>query len=365
MVAITDKPIATDTGDTGRLIGETTRRLMQPHCSSVQLKDAEGSWSEPLWRELDDTGFTRALVPSGAGDLEIPIADALSIIRIAGSFSAPVPLAESMLAHWMLQTAGLPAIKGPLSIAPVNAEERFELRPARSAWQLKGTASRVPWGRYSATVVVAAEVDGKSFIAAVPCSSFLDVVHGENLAREPRDQIRIDASIPSRLVAPFDPGVEGIYTLGAAMRVLQMTGALDSVLRLTVQYAQDRKQFGRAIGKFQAVQQNVAVMAANIAAARAAANSVVRIIAESGSSYGIAAAKLRTNEAATIAAKIAHQVHGAMGFTQEYELHFLTKRLWSWRDEFGSEAVWGRKLGRAVCERGPDQLWAFITSEMT
>jgi acyl-CoA dehydrogenase len=148
------------------------------------------------------------------------------------------------------------------------------------------------------------------------------------------------------------------------MRVLQMTGALDAVLRLTVQYVQDRKQFGRALGKFQAVQQNIAIMAANIAAARSAANSVTRVVAEAGSDFAIGAAKLRTNEAATIAAKIAHQLHGAMGFTQEYPLHFLTKRLWSWRDEFGNENVWSARLGSAACARGADNLWAFITSEM-
>jgi acyl-CoA dehydrogenase len=359
-----DKPTASETEDAGHLIEETAQRLLQSYCSPAQLKDAEGSWSEPLWRELEDAGFTAALMPSGGPGVEIPIADALNIIRIAGSFSAPVPLPESMLAHWVMAGSGIPAIKGPLSIAPVSAEERFKLRRANGVWHLKGTASRVPWGRYAAAIVVAAESDGRSFIAVAPRTSFLETVHGENLAREPRDRIRIDASIPDSSVARFDQGADGVYTLGAAMRVLQMTGSLDSVLRLTVQYAQDRKQFGRAIGKFQAIQQSVAVMAANIAAARAAANSVVRIIAENGSLYGVAAAKLRTNEAVAIAAKTAHQVHGAMGFTQEYELHFLTKRLWSWRDEFGSEALWGRKLGRAVCERGPDQLWAFITSEM-
>jgi acyl-CoA dehydrogenase len=364
MEASTHTPTATDTSDMGRLIEEAIRKLLQPHCTSARLKAAEGGWSEPLWRELDEAGFTRALMPSGAGDPEIPMADALNIIRIAGAYSAPVPLAESMLASWVLETAGI-AAAGPLSIAPVNTEECFALRRTDSGWHLSGTASRVPWGRYAQTVVVAAELAGQGYVAAVPRTSVLDVVEGENLAREPRDQLRIDAALPDCIVAPFAAGVGGLYTLGAAIRVLQMTGALDSVLRLTVQYAQERKQFGRAIGKFQAIQQNVAVMAANIAAARAAANSVVQNLVESVSSYGIAAAKLRTNEAATIAAKTAHQVHGAMGFTQEYELHFLTKRLWSWRDEFGSETVWGRKLGRAVCERGADHVWAFITAEMT
>ncbi len=365
MEACNNTPTATDSGDTSRIIDETIRRLLQPHCTSACLREAEGSWSEPLWRELDEAGFTRALMPMDTGDLEIPMTDALNIIRIAGTFSAPVPLAESMLASWLLASAGIAPAAGPLSIAPVNGEERFALRRTNAGWQLTGTASRVPWGRHAATVVAAAEVDGAGYLAAVPRAAFREVVEGENLAREPRDRICIDAALPDAAVAAFEPGVERLYTLGAAMRVLQMTGALDSVLRLTVRYAQERKQFGRAIGKFQAIQQNVAVMAAHIAAARAAANSVVQNIVEGGSLYGIAAAKLRTNEAATIAAKTAHQVHGAMGFTQEYELHFLTKRLWSWRDEFGSETLWGRKLGHAVCEAGADDVWAFITAEMT
>jgi acyl-CoA dehydrogenase len=148
------------------------------------------------------------------------------------------------------------------------------------------------------------------------------------------------------------------------MRVLQMAGALDAALRMTVQYVTHRKQFGRPLGKFQAIQQNIAIMAANTAAAKTAASSVSGLFTGDGSKLGIAAAKLRTNEAVTLAAKLAHQAHGAMGFTREYALHFLTKRLWSWRDEFGNEALWGGRLGGAALQRSADQLWALITSEM-
>ena len=350
--------------ETGQLIAASTRKVMQAHCGAAQLKAAEGAWNDALWKELEAAGITTALEPEGKGERGIPAAEALIIVRIAGEFSAPVPLVENLLANWLLLSVGIPSGGGPMSIAPVSGYDQLALVRSGSQWHLKGVAHRVPWARHAAALVVVAKDGAQQYMALVPASSFSVTAQAENLAREARDQVTIDAMLNDDAVRPFAPGFEYLYAVGAAMRVLQMTGALDAVLRLTVQYAQDRKQFGRPIGKFQAIQQNIAVMAANIAAANAAANAVVNFVAENGSVHGIAAAKIRTNEAATIASKLAHQVHGAMGFTQDYELHFLTKRLWSWREEFGNEASWSRKLGGEVCRRGADQLWAFITSEM-
>jgi acyl-CoA dehydrogenase len=61
------------------------------------------------------------------------------------------------------------------------------------------------------------------------------------------------------------------------------------------------------------------------------------------------------------ATRIAHQVHGAMGFTYEHRLHHYTKRLWSWRDDFGTEVYWNTLLGRKALEVGGDGLWPFLT----
>ena len=72
-------------------------------------------------------------------------------------------------------------------------------------------------------------------------------------------------------------------------------------------------------------------------------------------------AKLRVGEAAGTGAAIAHQVHGAMGFTYEHSLHHATRRLWAWREEFGNETHWATQLGHMVAERGADELWPFIT----
>ena len=76
----------------------------------------------------------------------------------------------------------------------------------------------------------------------------------------------------------------------------------------------------------------------------------------------VASTKIRVGEAAREGAAIAHQVHGAIGFTEEYVLHRFTRRLWSWQDDFGSESVWAARLGEMICAAGPDELWPTITA---
>ena len=149
---------------------------------------------------------------------------------------------------------------------------------------------------------------------------------------------------------------------GALVRSCQMAGAVSAVLDLCVTYANERVQFGRPIGRFQAIQQQMALMAGEAAAAGVAAQDACRIVDAGGDLIAAAAAaKIRTGEAAGKAANIAHQVHGAIGFTDEYRLHQLTRRLWAWRSEFGTESVWAAMLGRLVAARGADKLWPDLT----
>src|SRR3712207_616623 len=74
-----------------------------------------------------------------------------------------------------------------------------------------------------------------------------------------------------------------------------------------------------------------------------------------------AAAKVRAGTAVDVVARLAHQVHGAIGFTQEHKLHHLTRRLWSWRDEAGSDLAWSRVLGAGLLADDPDGLWPALT----
>ena len=180
------------------------------------------------------------------------------------------------------------------------------------------------------------------------------------MAREPRDTVRFDGAVLA--VGRTKIMAADLLAIGAAMRTQQIAGALTRMTEMTTQYAQERVQFGRPIGKFQAVQQNLAVMAGQTAAAVAAAGLAAEAVADGVKMLPIAASKARAGEAAGIAAGIAHQVHGAIGFTFEHNLQFLTRRLWSWRDEFGKEAAWNHLLGRCMAQAGADRLWAEITA---
>src|SRR5699024_8026443 len=115
----------------------------------------------------------------------------------------------------------------------------------------------------------------------------------------------------------------------------QLAGGMQRALDYSTQYASERNQFGRPLAKFQAIQQQLAAMATQVAAASAAADAAARSWGSDKSPFDVSVAKARTGEAAGQVAAIAHQVHGAMGFTREHSLQFTTRRLWSWRDEFG------------------------------
>jgi acyl-CoA dehydrogenase len=167
-------------------------------------------------------------------------------------------------------------------------------------------------------------------------------------------------------VAPSAPGIDraALFRRGALARAVLMAGAMERTLDTAVNYACERKQFGRPIAKFQAVQQQLAVMAGQVAAAGAAADAGVEALAEADPAkqeFLIAMAKTRVGDAATLASEIAHQVHGAIGFTREYSLQLSTRRLWSWRDEFGGDTEWAARVGAYVCAQGADALWPTLT----
>jgi acyl-CoA dehydrogenase len=345
-----------DDASTRDMLRDTASRLLEAECQPRTLRDAEqGVWPAAAWAALAEAGLHRAMVPETAGGFGVSIPDALSLLRVTAEYALPLPLAETMLASWLLAQAGLPIPDGPLTVAPVTLSDSVVL----SNGTLSGTAARVPWGRNAVAAAVLLRQQDQTIVALVPRASWrLDT--GENVAREPRDTLRFDGPVSHVGATWLDPG--SFRAIGAAVRSQQIAGALVRLTAMTTQYAQDRVQFGRPIGKFQAVQQNLAILAGQAAAATAAADLAAEAIGDDIRVLPIAAAKARTGEAAGVGAAIAHQVHGAIGFTFEHSLHFLTRRLWSWRDEFGNEAEWNRFVGRHMAEAGADRLWAEIVA---
>ncbi len=352
---------------TSKMLRETATRLFQAHTEPKVLREAEqGVWPAAAWAAVEEAGLHLALVPEEAGGFGVAVPDALSLVRVAGEHALPLPLPETMIATWLLAGAGLEIPSGPLTVAPVDPRDALSVTRIGSGFRIEGTARRVPWGRTEQVgVVVLADAGGTPYVALVPRAAITVAEPGENLAREPRDLLRFEGTVPVDAIRPAASGVgvEQLRALGAAMRSLQLAGGLMRIADMGVQYAQERVQFGRPIGKFQTIQHNLAIVATQAAAAVAASDLAAEAVGDGMRLFPIAAAKARAGEAASLSAGIVHQVHGAIGFTYEHSLHFLTKRLWSWRDEFGSEAVWNAYVGRHVAKAGADRVWAEITGD--
>ncbi len=357
------------------IIVDTVTRVCQDLCEPGVINDAEeGKWPAALWDALEESGLTLTWVSDEIGGAGAEMADGFAVLKVAGAFATPVPLAETLLAGWLLAQAGMQVPSGPMAVAPVQADARITLKGTT----LAGTARAVPFARNAEHIAVLAHEAGPSspdsearvvvLVRAAACT----IIPGTSLAGEPADDVSFDGVQPVTVEpAPEGLNEDALQAFGAAVRCAQMAGALQRILDQSVQYALEREQFGRPIGKFQAVQHALAELAGEAAAAGAAADAAAEAVSADGAltTEGwseaalaeIATAKVRVGEAATKGAAIAHQAHGAMGFTYEHSLHHRTRRLWSWRDEFGNEAEWSIRLGQMVAKRGADDLWAFVT----
>ena len=324
------------------LVFETADRLFRDHVDKALLDNAEtGTWPDALWQAVEENGLADGLLGEAA--------DGAAVLLAAGKHAAPLPIAETMLGRALLARAGIEAPAGTLALAPVERQDRIAIAGGR----INGTAHGVAWARRASKIVVVAN----GTIALVdPADAQIEA--GTNLAGEPRDTVVFDGTASASGPSPIDD--EGLQRLGAWARSIQMAGAMEAALEIATTYANDRVQFGRPIAKIQVIQHQLALMAEEVAAAGVATRLATERLDGPEAFLAVAAAKIRSGEAAGKAAEYAHQVMGAIGFTHEHTLHHLTRRLWSWRDEFGRESDWSIALGRLVGRVGADGLWPWL-----
>lgn len=344
--------------DARRLIADSINRIFADHVDRSVLDAMQaGQWPHALWNQVAEAGFQHVL--DGAGEPALDWQEAAAVLFACGYHRAPVPLPETMLANWMCARAGLPVGAGPATVIDGSALSCVaDAGAAPGHLRLSGSVWQVPWARFAQRLVIATRHAGQAVLAVVEGGG--DGPHieaGHNVASEPRDTVRFDR-VAARAV-PFDPvpGHNAVLLYGALMRAVGLAGAATSVLDQSVLYVNDRIQFGRPIGKFQAVQHLLAELGSEAAAASMAATAACAVAGQAEAAIEIAIAKVRTGQAAQRVARIAHQVHGAIGFTHEHSLHYGTQRLWSWRAEFGNDATWARVIGAAACTIGGAQLW--------
>ncbi|MDK3258490.1 acyl-CoA dehydrogenase family protein [Blastococcus capsensis] len=349
------------------MLTEVATGVFRDLCTPEDVVAAETSgWSDRLWAALGSSGFPYVSVPEEAGGSGGDVADACALLAVAGRFAAPVPLAEAgLLGGWLLAAAGLELpVDGPLTASAGRPDDVVELSGGPGAWRLTARVHRVPWGGRSARVALLAPAGGRACVVSAPTAA-ARVTPGRNLAAEPRDALAWDdVPLADETVASAPAGVDddALRLRGALGRAALISGALARVSELTLRYTGEREQFGRPIARFQAVQAHLVTIAEEAQLAGLAVEVAARNARPEPGFFDVASAKAVAGEAATVAARASHQAHGAIGMTKEYELGQLTRRLWSWRDEFGSERYWNRVLGRRLADAGADELWPRIST---
>jgi acyl-CoA dehydrogenase len=344
--------------DARTMLADAVARLFGGRVTKEAVESAErGEWLADLWDAVERGGLTRPHVGGGSWR------EAYVILRTSGRYTVPLPVAETMLAGWLLERAGIEAPRGPVSVLP-GVVDGTHVRDGR----LTTVADRVPWGRCVPRVAFVVGGGDEARVGLVATSA-ASTEPGENLAREPRDRLGFERAAVEALRPAAIPS-DAVRLYGAMVRSAQMAGAMDALLAQSVQYAGERVQFGRPISTFQVIQHELAKLAGDAASCGVAAEAAFHAAARSAEGpagvatdprFEIAVAKTLVGGAVDRATSIAHQVHGAIGFTYEHGLHFASRRLWSWRAEFGTDGFWAAELGRATIARGADALWPHLT----
>lgn len=331
-------------------LAEMMDSVFEDHRSSRRTESGPITLDRDLWQTLRSLGLTRLTGAERHGGSGATWRESAALLSAAARHAVSLPLAEhDLLAGWLLERAGLP-IDGALRTACVL--------------DAAGTARAVPWAREAARIVVLWDGGDGWRVADLPAAG-AGIVAGHNMAGEPRDTVTVDLATVDGVTV--DAGMADEFVLrGALARTLQNCGAMEAILRLCVAHATERTQFGRALARFQAVQQLVADIAAETALARAAADAAV-VAADSGDwrgdalAFAITVAKSCAGHAASVVVRNAHQVHGAIGTTFEHELHEFTKPVLAWRSEFGSVHQWDERLTESALAAGRDGLWALVS----
>ena len=330
------------------LLVETVDRLLAEVCPPDQVEHAEASgWSQAAWAALAESGFAWVGIAEAAGGSGGTLFDMAAIVQAVGRRAAPVPVAETaMLGGYCLATAGLALPSGPLTV--VESPTVIDGNRVR----IDGVAA---WGRQAERIVAA---DRERVYSLRPDQVVL--TPGASMAGEARDRVVADVALDEVEWAASDVW-EQLRLRGSLSRVLMAAGALAAVAQITVDYTNERRQFGKPVATFQAVQQHLVVAAQSAVRAQMAADIAVRALASGNVDIEIAAARVVADDAIALGTRAAHQAHGAMGVTREYPLHQLTRRLWSWRHEWGTTKQWRRELGARVIAVGADDLFPLIT----
>jgi alkylation response protein AidB-like acyl-CoA dehydrogenase len=297
---------------------EPFERLLQDLSSPAHVRAIEaGGGIGDLWAGITESGFLDALVPEEDGGAGLALHDVGPLVEALGGHLTPAPVAETMVARALLVAARATIPEGPILLATASGDVARNVPLAQvSSHALIDTGSTILLQRLGEDSRSPSGTHGG--LAA-------DIQLGDPILSIPRPD-------------------DGLRPVSAVLSAARMAGAAARLLDMTLSYANERAQFGKLIGKQQAIQQQLAVMAEKMVMIRMAAR-IGYGCAGMPSVAAAATAKSVASSAAVEVAAIAHAVHGAIGISEEHDLQLYTRSLHEWRLAGGSEGYWSRQLG--------------------
>ncbi|PVX75160.1 acyl-CoA dehydrogenase family protein [Paraburkholderia unamae] len=317
------------------MFNEAFESILQDKCTPqvVRQIEGDGAYTE-LWNAVADAGFLDLMASEDDGGADLDLAGIFPILVMLGAYATPLPIGQAIVLRTLLPRDAIPG--GIVTLAPSLDHNKMGAM----------VAPRVPFGGI-ADYVVAETEDAYLVLDAGRAQRSLIGIHHDGTA-----DLCWDASVTGEAASIVkDNFIRGnVQAWGAALHAAQIVGAMTRCFELTLQYGNDRSQFGKPIGKFQSIQHQLAEMAEHVAAARMATIRAFSKGARTPSTFPAAVAKGRASEAVKTVAAISHSVHGAIGITEEYDLQLYTRRLHAWRLAHGSESHWYEIIGRASLE---------------
>ena len=340
-------------------------------------RDATG-FSRDLWREFAEMGFSGLLVPENFGGSGLGCVEAGVVMEEIGRTLMPSPfLASAVLAASALSRGGsaaqkseyLPKISDGSLLAALAIDEGTKHRPLMTKMQavrsgngfrLNGDKAFVVDGHTADLMIVAArtagaagERDGLTLFLVDPrargiATERTEMVDSHNAARIRFDNVEVNAD---GVLGEVDQGgalLQGVLNIGRAAVASEMVGLSEEVFGRTVSYLRERRQFGKAIGEFQALQHRAAQLYIEIEITRAAVLKALQTLDGDAdhAAAAVATAKSRAGSTATLAVQEAVQMHGGMGMTDQFDIGFFMKRARVCQELFGDSNFHADQLAR-------------------
>jgi acyl-CoA dehydrogenase len=308
---------------------DTFDRLLSQVCTPAHVRALNTVTPDAsIWGSLESSGFLDILVPEEAGGAGLGWQDAWPVLFASGRHGLPLPFAQTMLARACLTAVGHSLPAGPISTAG------FGIKTAQGGLRAPSVCGALLADhvlvQHGATLYLLPTSKAQKDLTAGPGS--LDA------------SLQWDASVFESSKLGELPVATVLNATAVALAAL-MAGASDRVLEMTLNYANDRVQFGKPIGRLQAVQQQITEMAEKVYSARMASQLGCQSPDWHVSALSAALAKTQCSVVANRIASIAHATHGAIGVTYEYDLQLYTRRLYEWSRSAGGSQFWAQQLG--------------------